>query len=950
MTLPAGTKLGRYEIRSKIGAGGMGEVYLAEDTQLHRKVALKVLPAEVAANKDRMRRFNQEATAAAALNHPNIAHIYEIGESEGTSFIAMEFVDGVTLREKIHRDQTDLRRLLRHLQHAAEGLAKAHAAGIVHRDLKPDNIMVSRDGHPKILDFGLAKLIESPPLSSHSGSGESEVATAILPQHSAPGAIMGTVGYMSPEQAQGKIGDIDHRSDIFSFGCILYEAVTGQKAFEGKDAIDSLNKIIREPAPPISSLNPSAPADLQRIVRRCLAKDPEERYQTIKDVAIEIKELRRELQLAADVERTAAPAEQNARAQPGEEIVSTDSGTGVSDFFSPSLSSRTSSAEYGASGIKSRKKGLAVGLVGLIAVLALIVGGLGIALYKYLRREKDGPPIFQNVQVTLITTSGKASEANISPDGKYVVYLEMADDGNRSLWVKQTATGNAIPIIPPTKGNVLKQTSFSPDGNFVYYLFTDRTRRTSLYQVSSVGGTPKKIIDVCDSAAAISPDGGKIAFMRWEGLSKGSMMVANADGSSERVVASLEGGEWFSNDGPAWSPDGKTIATAAGVTVNGVEEMRLLGIDSQTGAMKELSPKRWVNAGRVVWMPDGNALILVALERPEEGERSQVWRVLYPSGDAARVTNDVQGHDDSSLGVTADGRTLVTVTMQSLSRIETIPAGGDTSRPTRLTTAEANQEGYYGFALAPDGRAVFSSFEGGQPDLWVMNADGSGRRRLTSDRFFDGHPSVSPDGRYVVYHSNRPDGSTILRLWRMDIDGGNVVQLAARADLRSHISPDGRWVIYAVWQPDEKLQSLWKVSIDGGEPIRVTDYPTGEPVYSPDGHWIVCDFLDEQAKPSLWRYAIIPASGGRPIRQFDFPGFQYQYVQWTPDGGHLSYIGSPPDPSNIWLQPAEDGEPRKLTDFKADYIFRHAWSRDGRTLALVRGRGTSDVVLLRDER
>src|SRR6202171_1285137 len=219
MSIAAGTKLGRYEIRKKIGEGGMGEVYLAEDTQLHRKVALKVLPTEMADNQDRMRRFKQEATAAAALNHPNIAHIYEMGERDGVNFIAMEFIDGVTLREKIHQERTELRKLLRFLQHAAEGLAKAHAAGIVHRDLKPENIMVTRDGHAKILDFGLAKLIEQPPLT---GGDSSEVATAVMPQHSSPGAIMGTVGYMSPEQAQGNTKEIDQRSGIFSFRCIFF--------------------------------------------------------------------------------------------------------------------------------------------------------------------------------------------------------------------------------------------------------------------------------------------------------------------------------------------------------------------------------------------------------------------------------------------------------------------------------------------------------------------------------------------------------------------------------------------------------------------------------------------------------------------------------------------------------------------------------------------------------
>src|SRR6516164_1007599 len=273
--LPPNITLSHYLIVSKIGAGGMGEVYLAEDTRLRRQVALKILPEELASNKDRMRRFVQEAQAAAALNHPNIATIHEIGEHEGT-----EFIDGATLRAKIHQEQAELRKLLRYLQHAAEGLAKAHAAGIVHRDLKPDNIMVTRDGHVKSLDFGLAKLIEPQPIPT---SNSSEVATAVMPQHSIPGVIMGTVGYMSPEQAQGKTKEIDQRSDIFSFGCILFEAATGKKPFEGESLIKSLHMVVYEPAPQIAELNPSSPAELQRIVRRCLSKDPDDRYQSIKE-------------------------------------------------------------------------------------------------------------------------------------------------------------------------------------------------------------------------------------------------------------------------------------------------------------------------------------------------------------------------------------------------------------------------------------------------------------------------------------------------------------------------------------------------------------------------------------------------------------------------------------------------------------------------------------------
>src|SRR6266704_6650994 len=377
MTLDAGTKLGRYEIRSQIGEGGMGEVYLAQDTKLERKVALKILPADVGTNRDRMERFVREAKSAAALNHPNIAHMYEIGESEGTHFIAMEFIDGETLREKIHHEQTDLRKLLRYLQHVAEGLAKAHAAGIVHRDLKPDNIMVTGDGHAKILDFGLAKLIEPQQSSVDTGEAASELATAILQQHSTPGVVLGTVGYMSPEQAQGKTKEIDQRSDIFSFGCILYEAVTGHKAFAGKDAVDSLNKIIREPVTPISDFRPDAPNDLQRVVRRCLAKDPEDRYQTIKDVAIELRELRRDLAGATGIDTTVSP---QFGVPPSGGIVSP--GQILPSEASTPSSQPPSSAEYLVSGIKQHRLAVAV------ALIVLVLGAVGLGMYLHARNNE----------------------------------------------------------------------------------------------------------------------------------------------------------------------------------------------------------------------------------------------------------------------------------------------------------------------------------------------------------------------------------------------------------------------------------------------------------------------------------------------------------------------------------------------------------------------------------
>ena len=388
--------LSHYRIVSKIGAGGMGEVYLAQDTKLDRKVALKLLPAELASNRDRMGRFVREAKSAAALNHPNIATIYEVGESDGLIFIAMEFIDGVTLREKIHREQTELRKLLRYLQHAAEGLAKAHSSGIVHRDLKPDNIMITRDGHAKVLDFGLAKLTEPTPLP---GSESSEVATAVMPQHSTPGAIMGTVGYMSPEQAQGKTKEIDQRSDIFSFGCILFEAATGKKPFEGDSVVRSLHMTIYEQPPAIAELNPVAPTELQRIVRRCLAKDADERYQSIKEVAIELKGLRREL--ADDVGHTTVPPVGSTQS-----VITHNRATNEASPQSTSIGPSTSSAEYVVQGLRRHK------LVALIALVGLI--GAGILLAYYLFTRKATTAIESIAVMPFVNASGNADVEYLS--------------------------------------------------------------------------------------------------------------------------------------------------------------------------------------------------------------------------------------------------------------------------------------------------------------------------------------------------------------------------------------------------------------------------------------------------------------------------------------------------------------------------------------------------------
>ncbi|MDX6710817.1 MAG: eukaryotic-like serine/threonine-protein kinase, partial [Blastocatellia bacterium] len=406
--LSANSNISHYRIVSKIGAGGMGEVYLAQDTKLDRKVALKILPADLASNRDRMERFIREAKSAAALSHPNIAQIFEIGEHDGTHYIAMEFIEGVTLRDKIYREHTELRKLLRYLQHVAEGLAKAHAMGIVHRDLKPDNIMITRDGHAKVLDFGLVKLIE-PELADANAGDHEDVATAIMKQQSTPGMIMGTVGYMSPEQARGKSNEIDQRSDIFSFGCILFEAATRKKPFEGDSIVKSLHSLIYEPAAQIKDLNPAAPADLQRIVRRCLAKDKEERYQTIKDVAIELKELRRELESGADFDTTVPPPASSATA------LSTDGGSTIQSTAarSGSILPALSSAEYLVSGIRKHKLSAGVAL----AILFVLISGAGYWFFKYHGSASGGTEVINSIAVLPFQNKSADADTDYLSDG-----------------------------------------------------------------------------------------------------------------------------------------------------------------------------------------------------------------------------------------------------------------------------------------------------------------------------------------------------------------------------------------------------------------------------------------------------------------------------------------------------------------------------------------------------
>ena len=925
MSLSGGVQIAHYEILSELGAGGMGEVYLAQDTRLKRKVALKILPADVASDEDRMRRFTQEAEAAAALSHPNIAHIYEIGEKDGTHFISMEYVDGVTLARKIHGEKTSLRKLLKYLTQVAEGLAKAHAEGIVHRDLKPDNIMVARDDYAKILDFGLAKLVEPQRPKGAGGGASSEVATALMAQHSTPGMVMGTVGYMSPEQAQGRVREIDHRSDIFSFGCILYEAATGRRAFEGKDQLDSLHKIVHAPTPPIRDVNPDAPQDLQRIVRRCLAKEPDRRYQSIKDVAIELDELRREMKSAEETGLSYSP-------EAGQDSRASEIGNGAISLgdkkaapTAVTVAPPTSSAEYLTGEVKKHKLGAAV----VAVLLALVLAGAGYAVYR-LTARRDKPALsFQAAKITRLTTTGKASGVGISPDGKYVVHVQV-EGGQQSLWTRQVATQSNVQIVAPAAGFYDDSMTFSPDGNYIYYNITSQDYPDrALFQVPTLGGTPKKLLEnLTASPVTFSPDGKQFAFTRVARGKEAMLMIANADGTNERkLTAHKNPPEGISS--PAWSPDGKRIT----YVLSNFDSNDATVFEAQVadGSTKPLTTQRWFRVSRLAWLSDGSGLLMLA--PPGQRFGAQIWFLSYPEGEARQLTNDLNNYTGMSLA--ADSDTLAVVQSETQASIWVAPVG-DASHARPVTSGSGKAD--LSVAWTPDGRIIYHSNASGTDDIWITGADGGSPKQLTANARINQAPAVSPDGRYVVFHSDR---TGIPHLWRMNLDGGDQRQLTngASGEQNAQFSPDGRWIVYRTtfgkW-------TIWKIPAGGGEPVQLTDKLSRLPTVSPDGKLVAYFYRDENAP---WRLAIAPLEGGAPLRTSDIEAVPFD-LSWTPDGRALAYTDTRSGVSNIFAQPLDGGAPKQLTDFKADRIFSFAYSHDGKQLALSRGTVNSDVVLI----
>jgi eukaryotic-like serine/threonine-protein kinase len=590
----------------------------------------------------------------------------------------------------------------------------------------------------------------------------------------------------------------------------------------------------------------------------------------------------------------------------------------------------TRSAGYFISKIKRHRRGAAITL----ATFSVAVAGLAYGLYKFLNK-----PIvpFQGVSIIRLTMTGKAIEAAISPDGKYVTYVQ--DEGGRqSLWVRQVDAVSDARIVSPDDVDYGGLT-FSRDSNFVFYVVVIRSpiKAGVLYQVPVLGGTPRKVLEDVYSPVTFSADGSRLAFVRWyEKGRESALMISNADGTGEQRLATRKFPEMFHVapiNGPAWSPDGKVIATPA-LDDGGYGHMYVLEVRVENGAQKRITAHEWHNLGRMAWLSDGSGLLMHATDSALE-TNDQIWQVSYPSGEAQRIYNDFNGY--SGMSLTADSSALVTVQNRLESTIWAATLDGEPSHAKQITSGSGRLDGFWGLCSTPNGKIIYVSNASGGQELWIMNNDGSNQKQLTFNigRIFS--PSVSPDGRSIVFDAGA-------ELFRIDSDGSNRQKLNT-GKMFPLLSPDGSWLVYS--SPQDGW-TLWKAPLSGGQPLQLTQAVSLEPAISPDGQLIA---YTESAPNSAPQMMIIRFEGGQPVKTFTvMPHKGFPIKHWALDGRAVTYIVTESEVDNIWSQPL-DGNPRKqLTNFKAGHISWFDWSGDGQQLIFARSVSTSDVVLLRDSR
>jgi Tol biopolymer transport system component/DNA-binding winged helix-turn-helix (wHTH) protein len=589
------------------------------------------------------------------------------------------------------------------------------------------------------------------------------------------------------------------------------------------------------------------------------------------------------------------------------------------------LERRSSTAENIFPQIKKHKYIFA----GVLGVVAVLIAGVGFGLYKAWFPKKTGISLAPT-QMTRLTSSGRVYKAVISADGKWLVYIDY-DGENQSLWLQQVGVPGSNHQIAPAAA-IYQGVAISPDGNYVYYTLLQRDNWDGvLYRVPILGGEARQVLTDINGPVALSPDGKKIAFYRWAD-DEDRLMVANTDGTGQRQLVARGGNESlvYGTHGPSWSPDSKTLLTAFG-TLAPQLSMTVAAVSAETGALNLFSQKKFQSIADIAWLPNGQGVLVSATDQFAEYASWKIWQISYPSGNAQRITNDLNSYQTISLA--ADSNTLATVQTETQGNLW-IASLNDLAHISPITTGR-NLASFPSWA--PDGKVIYSLSSAGNTDLYMVDPREGSAKQLTVNSGNNYHPAVSPDGRHIVFSSDR---SGVIGLWRIDIDGQNPKQLTNQFSTKANFAPDGRTIAY---MSSANSHTISTISIDGGEPRQLTKNDSGHPAFSPDGTLIAC--LYSEKADTKYGIAIIPATGGPPVKTFPLPaGFSFP-IKWMPDGKAIMYPLRRRGVGNLWVQPIEGGEPKQLTNFTSDLIHSYDISRDGQQFVFSRGTKSSDVVL-----